>query len=184
MTFVVGTFGDQSWIDLARERAVPSAQMTGRPVLHVHGQTLAQARNEAVAKAATEWVCVVDADDEISADFADEAAKVDGDLLAPRYIEVHPDGSHVEVDLSPRNMEQVNSCPISTMVRKSHFLDLGGFREWRGYEDWALWLTAYRRGFIVARHQGRMLHYESANSRNNTIFRPARLMDDIRAASW
>lgn len=184
VTFIVGTFGARMWLDMAEERAIPSCQATGRPVIHIHGDTLAKARNEGVAKAVTEWVCIVDADDEISRDFADQAAKVSGDLLAPRYVEVHPDGRRVEIDLSLRDMERMNSCSISTMIRKQHFLDLGGFREWRGYEDWALWLTAHRRGLRIARHDGVHWHHELPHSRNQTITDPAALTAEIRLASW
>ena len=53
-TVVVGTFGDESWAILARDRAIPSAASQA-PVIHVHGATLAQAQRRARA-GTTEYV--------------------------------------------------------------------------------------------------------------------------------
>ena len=44
VTVVVATYGDRAWLDLALERAVPSAVALGVPVVQVHGRTLHEAR--------------------------------------------------------------------------------------------------------------------------------------------
>jgi GT2 family glycosyltransferase len=44
VTVIVGTFGDYRWSRLAYKRAIPSADAEGVPVVHVHGETLADLR--------------------------------------------------------------------------------------------------------------------------------------------
>jgi glycosyltransferase involved in cell wall biosynthesis len=65
LTIAIATFGDDSWYQLAEQRAVPSAEATGARVLHVHTTSggLADARNAALHAVDTRWVAYLDADD-------------------------------------------------------------------------------------------------------------------------
>ena len=61
---LVATYGGDEWVDLALERAIPSAAEQA-PFVHAHRGTLHEARNEALGMVATEWVVFLDADDEL-----------------------------------------------------------------------------------------------------------------------
>jgi GT2 family glycosyltransferase len=69
VSVIVATHGDLCWERLAEERAIPSAEGQGaREVITLHGvdATLAEVRNEAARQASGDWLCGLDADDELA----------------------------------------------------------------------------------------------------------------------
>lgn len=156
-TVLVATCGDLDWSALAARRAIPSAARQA-PVIHVHGQTLAGARNEALAEAESEWVIHLDADDELLPGYIDAMARGSADLRAPAVQYVR--GKRTSLARLPRVaghrhrcrpecLEQGNWLVVGTAARRDLLLDAGGWQEWPVYEDWALWLRCYRKGATV-----------------------------------
>lgn len=184
VTVCVATFGTAEWVDLAQERAIPSAQRQGVPVIHRHADTLAEARNDAIAAATTSWVICLDADDQLGDGYVTALSKGHADIRVPSLIEVHLDGSSLEVDLTQRNIERLNPIPISAMVRREMVLSAGGFQPWPAWEDWALWLTLVRRGATYEHiPDARLYAHVSPRSRNRSISDPAGLHAAIRKDS-
>lgn len=184
VTICIGTFGGEEWRIMAVERAIPSALAQGVEVIHVHGETLAQARNEAIARASGDLIVTLDADDELEAGYVDAMLAGTADIRAPRLVEVGPDGSRTEVRLADRDIEHINPAPVSAMARRDLILSAGGFQPWPAWEDWALWLTLVRRGATVEHIPGATLFaHVSAGSRNRTVSDPAGLHAAIREAS-
>lgn len=184
VTIVVGTFGHRRWIDLAHERAIPSAVRQGVPVVFRHEDTLADARNEALRAAHTEWVVVLDADDEMDDGYVQALAAGTSDIRVPSLVEVYPDGRQVDVPLAGRDIEHANPIPVSAMARRADMLAAGGFKPWPAWEDWALWLTMVRRGATYEHIPwARLFAHVSAGSRNRSVKDPARLHAAIREAS-
>ncbi len=153
-TICVGTFGGSEWVKLASERAIPSAEAQGVSVIHRHGSTLAQARNEALALVKTDWVVFLDADDELSPGYIAELATGSADLRAPAVSYVRH-GAPREPYV-PKVAGHTHACTaaclcdgnwlvIGTAVRAELAREVGGFREWPVYEDWCFfqrcWLT-------------------------------------------
>ncbi|MBK6580440.1 MAG: glycosyltransferase [Sandaracinaceae bacterium] len=58
--------------------------------VHVHGKTLAAARNIGAQAATTEWLVFLDADDELSEGYCDAILAADGDLRAPALHLIYP----------------------------------------------------------------------------------------------
>ncbi|MEH3055544.1 MAG: glycosyltransferase [Patulibacter minatonensis] len=154
MSIVVATFGDQSWRQLAAERAIPSAESFGVPFHVVHGDTLAQARNEGVARCSTEWVVHLDADDELAPGYLDELAKGTADLRAPavsyngRIPYVPKVAGHAH-DCTAECLEHGNYLVVGALARVEQIKAVGGWEGWPVYEDWALWLRMWRAGATV-----------------------------------
>jgi GT2 family glycosyltransferase len=153
VTVIVGTFGDYRWSRLAYKRAIPSADAEGVPVVHVHGETLADARNRALELADTEWVCHLDADDELEPGYFAAMARAAGDLRAPvvRYVWGHsappaslPPFPYDRGDLTDGNWLVIGTCVRAELVRK-----VGGWREWAFYEDWDLWQRCWLAGATI-----------------------------------
>lgn len=184
VTICVATFGAAEWVDLAQQRAIPSAQRQGVPVIHRHGLTLAEARNDAIGAAETTWVICLDADDELGSGYVDALAAGHADIRVPALIEVGLDGTHTEVPLADRNIERMNPIPVAAMARRDDILAAGGFQPWPAWEDWALWLTLVRRG---SRYEhipaARLYAHVSPRSRNRSIDNPRGLHAAIREAS-
>jgi glycosyltransferase involved in cell wall biosynthesis len=152
VSVVVATFGDRSWCDLAGRRAVPSAlaqTLAPREVIPHHGTSLAQARNEAAAEATGEWLCFLDADDELDPGYLAAMTTATGDLRAPAVQYVHEDHEDPPVVFDDREIREMNPCVIGTLVRRDAFWTVGGFGEWPVYEDWALFLALALRGAVI-----------------------------------
>ena len=88
VTVVVATFGDVSWCDLADQRAIPSAEAHGVPVIHSHGNDITDARNHGLSLVETEWVCFLDADDELGRRYFDQMALGTADVRAPACVAI------------------------------------------------------------------------------------------------
>lgn len=155
ITIVVGTFGDQHWIDLACSRAVPSAIAEGVPVIYVHGLTLAGARNAGLAQVQTEHVVFVDADDELEPGYVKAMAAGTCDLRAPavRYMRgTRPRAPYVprvaghEHDCTADCMEAGNWCVVGTCVRTQLLRSVGGWGPEPLYEDWAAFARCVKAG--------------------------------------
>lgn len=117
--------------------------------LDADGAGPAATRNRAVAVASSTWLAFLD----------------DDDVWLPRHVEtllgasdgadvVYPDcqlvGPHngliLNVDFSPSRLVAGNFIPVTALVRRSLFNDVGGFDERDRYEDWGLWLRLLNAG--------------------------------------
>lgn len=180
LTICVATFGDREWVELAHERAIPSAQEQDCPVVYVHGDSLALARTEAMAQASTEFVCWLDADDELAPGYAEAIMAGTADMRAPALVEQFPNGNRVRVDVEGRDFERLNPCCIGTAVRRS--LLTFPWPEFRAWEDWAFFLRLYRRGASLEHIEGATyVQHVRPLSRNRSLTQARRLHEEIRA---
>lgn len=183
----IGTYGDiNTWEHFVDTRSGPSVdRQTVRPTLYsrVHGNTLQEARNQAADGVARHpqplsepnWLCFLDADDELDDGFieamADAARDLDGDwLLQPATLGVYPDG-HTDphpVVIPPKPLLDGNFLVISTLIRSEQFHRLGGFGDWEIYEDWDLWIRAWQDGANIKAVPDAILRvHVNPDSRNN-----------------
>lgn len=154
VTIAVATFGDHSWKDLARERAVPSAAAQGVPVVAVHGLSLHDARNLAVAQVATEWIIHLDADDELEPGYVEAMAAGTADVRAPivRYIRGgtarlwNPRVAGHTHDCDADCLAEGNWLVIGSMVRTELVRRVGGWRDFDWSEDYDLWVRCWQAG--------------------------------------
>ena len=150
----IATFGDPKWMNLASERAAPSAKtQTHQPreVHLVHGRTLHEARNAVAEESAGEWLCFLDADDELDPGYLEAMAAAHADapdagLYAPAVVYVVGGKAAPAKLWPPQPLRTGNFLVIGTLVRRSMFLAVGGFRDWPIYADWCLWQRCERAG--------------------------------------
>ncbi len=185
-TIIIGVFGDiRYWLDVARANALPSARKQGCSVILSAGDSLAQARNSAVRNVETEWLIFLDADDELSDGYVQALLDGEGDLRAPAVQWVTEGVADAPVLLDDRDIEFSNPCVIGTAIRRTLFLELGGFEEFDAWEDYALFLKAYRRGATITHNPAAVYIVHSyEDSRNNTVQDPGTLFHSIHLASW
>lgn len=157
VTVVVPTYGDPDWQTLA-QRAVASAEAEGVPVVQVDGADLADARNYGLSLVETDFVCFLDADDELEAGYFDAMSVSDADLRAPsvRYVlnrrrpaPYVPRVSGHRHDCGPDCLAFGNYLVIGTVARTSLVRHVGGFRDFAVYEDWDLWVRCWRAGASI-----------------------------------
>lgn len=153
-TVVVATFGDFSWAELARERAIPSAERLGVPAIHSHAKTFASALNEGLDQVETEWVVHLDADDSLDPGYIDAMGRGMADIRAPmlRYIEPirertwHPHVAGHKHRCHRACLRYGNWVAQGAYARVSTIREAGGWREWERLHDWELWLRCWKIG--------------------------------------
>lgn len=177
MTVVVATFGSDDWADLG------SATARNHDAVHVHGDTLHDARNTAAEDADSEWLIYLDADDWLADGYVAAMAAGVWDLRAPRLRLHYPDRVVVP-DLPARDIERTNPCCVGTAIRRDMLLAVGGWPDLPGWEDWFVFLRAARRGASIEHIPAAV--YEARvrpESRNQTVPDAARLYQQIRATA-
>ena len=173
ISVVVGTFGDPEWREKAR--CAGESAKGALEVIYSHDTTLANARNGGGMRAKGEWICFLDADDELGDGYIqhmEEAARsVEGPALiqpATRYV---MDGVVRKSDHLIPAKESIltsNWMVIGTLVRRDQFMRVRGFQEFPIYEDWDLWIRCIRDGAaLLTQPKSVYVVHERANSRNN-----------------
>ena len=186
---VLATFGEERWAQLARTIAAPSAEAEHPAELVLqHGPTLHQARNEGAARTSSEWLCFLDADDQLDPGFLPGLLGAAGDLRAPavRYVVAGaPDPAPLV--LAGRNISTVNPCVIGTLIRRELFEEAGRFWPERAWEDWSLFRRAWLLGATIE-HVPSAVYRVTVNpaGRNSTFDRPHTLHREILRshAAW
>jgi glycosyltransferase involved in cell wall biosynthesis len=166
VSIIIATYGDAEWEDLALTRAAPSAErQDAYEVLvgHDPDATIGPVRNALAEKATGEWLCFLDADDELAPGYLGAMARAfeqerGGNpettalLLTPAVSQVRkgrpsPPKFYPEVDLL-----QANWLIVGTLIPRWLFSAVGGFHDYdHGFEDWSLWNKAYRYGARVVK---------------------------------
>lgn len=153
VTICVGTFGSDDWYDLARERAVPSG-LEQAPVVHAHRDTLAEARNAALASVESEWVVHLDADDSLDPGYVAAMAKGTADVRGPMALYVTQGGERLwqprvaghHHDCTADCLPHGNWLLVGAAVRTEIIRKAGGWRDWSWSEDWDTWLRCWKVG--------------------------------------
>jgi hypothetical protein len=151
LTVCIGTYGKPEWRRLARERAIPSAQA---PVIHCHADTLSEARNAALEQVETEWVCFLDADDELVPGYFGAMEGGTADVRGPmaRYVSRNrtklwqPRVAGHYHDCEAACLPEGNWLLVGSVAPAELIRGVGGWDEWPVYEDWALWLKCWKAG--------------------------------------
>ena len=164
-SILIATYGDEAWAHLALTRAYPSAQKQGAHetvVLHEPDMSIAEARNTLAEKATGDWLCFLDADDELGTDYlgamqrALEQERGAGEtvplLLTPAVSYVHKGRPRPPMFHPEGDFRNDNFIVIGTLVERELFKKVGGFGDYpHGFEDWSLWAKCWKTGAKVVR---------------------------------
>jgi glycosyltransferase involved in cell wall biosynthesis len=158
VTVAVATYGDDGWIQLASRRAIPSALALDVAVVHMHGETLHEARNAALDRVETEWVIHLDADDELEPGYIAAMASAMADLRVPSVSYVRH--GRPDVARMPRVAGHRHDCTadclawgnwlvIGTAVRADMLRKVGGWHDYPWSEDWDAWVRCWAAGATI-----------------------------------
>lgn len=152
VTVCIGTFGDQSWIELAKRAA--ASVPNDVPLIHKHEANLTDARNAALAEVATEWVIHLDADDQLEPGYVEAMERGTADVRGPmaRYIR----GTSENL-WQPRVWGHRHNCNancltdgnwllVGAAVRTEIIRKAGGWRDFPWSEDWDTWIRCWKAG--------------------------------------
>jgi hypothetical protein len=160
VTICIPTFGSEGWRDLGKRTFNETvARFPDIRISRAHRDDLQTARNDLLGRVETEWVCFLDADDELEPGYFDAMAQGTADLRAPaiRYVAQYYEPPLPTV---PRVAGHTHACTadcliygnwlvIGTVARTAILRSVGGFHDFPCYEDWDLWLRAWKAGATV-----------------------------------
>jgi len=167
VTVVVASCGDEQWQQLAQHRAGRSAVASSASHVvweHQPDGTVASARNAGLARVDTEWVCFLDADDELESGYFEAVAQGTADVRAPavRYVPWHATeqqardqraavphvvgSEHARHECCAECLAFGNWLVIGAVVRTELVRRVGGFEEWPVYEDYAMFARCWQAG--------------------------------------
>jgi hypothetical protein len=113
----------------------------------IDGVGPATIRNRLVEAATTEWVAFVDDDDRIYPNhlstLLDNSADQD---VVYTFCDVEGRSWEPNHDCHMEVLEAANTIPVTALVRRSAFLEVGGFPLGVRDEDWGLWLAMKHAG--------------------------------------
>ena len=164
VSICIATFGDSRWRDLAYSRAYPSALEQGAHEIIMEHQpegTVASSRNAAAEKAKGDWLCFLDADDELAQGYLSAMRRVyereqlpaGSQLLLTPAVQFVRNGKPQRARLMPKvDYQQGNYLIIGTLVPRGLFLEIGGFPDeprYGAWEDWHFWARCQMAGAKV-----------------------------------
>lgn len=178
VSILISTYGEESWRRLAEERAIPSAAREAPceiRVLHEPEMTIAQVRNANAEQATGDWLCFLDADDELGPGYLramerahQQRGRVDGTppLLTPAVSYVRKGYRRPARFLPGHDLTRDNYLVIGTLVRRDLFLEVGGFCDYpHGFEDWSVWAKCWKAGAPIIQVKG-AVYYAHINPRS------------------
>lgn len=194
-TIIIATYGDPKWQYLAQMRAYPSAVAQGPSsyvqVVMSHGPTLAEARNQAANLALADYLTFLDADDELrpgylkAVDAEIESVMIPDMCMYTPAVQYGVEGEPWPdpVLLTPKSLRTGNYLVIGTTVPCWAFLEVGGFKEWPAWEDWALYLRLDALGLDVVQVPAAVYRvWNDSSGRNESAVNDVGLFNKILAA--
>lgn len=156
----VATYGDDSWRELA-SRAIASANgQAAYDLVRIHEPDgdIASVRNAAAERAGGDWLCFLDADDELDRSFLHHIRRAGSEDAAGTRKMYTPRVSYIIKGHRPqapkywpeKPLYEGNWLIIGTVVPRALFLEVGGFESWpHAYEDWHLFAKLWKAGAEV-----------------------------------
>jgi glycosyltransferase involved in cell wall biosynthesis len=187
---IVASYGDKQFWDSLGERALASvANQTRQPddLLRIHGEDLHSCRNEGAERAKTDLLCFLDCDDELEPPYLEAMLHPATYPIEMRYPRVrYVTENLVDMKFIPepivlprRALDRGNFMVIGTVVPRETFLEAGGFRELRAYEDWDCWIRLWMLGAEPRLVKDAIYRATKRRGSRNIIKDPQLVCDDI-----
>lgn len=170
---IIATYGEDYWRELAFTRAMPSVPTDAQLVLrHEADATIAEVRNAAAIEATGDWLCFLDADDELGPGYLEamwralEQKRGAGDaplLLTPAVSYVHKGRPRPPMFHPLGDLRTNNFLVVGTLVERQIFHQVGGFSDYpHGFEDWSLWAKCWKAGAQIVQVK-KAIYYAHVN---------------------
>jgi glycosyltransferase involved in cell wall biosynthesis len=123
-------------------------------VHHEPDLPIGPARNAAALLASGDYLCFLDADDELATDYLfvmQRAIEKESDpsrcLFYPSVRYMHKNRPRPDLLRPIGDLRHDNFMVIGTLIDRQLFMQVGGFSNYdHGYEDWSLWAKAWKAG--------------------------------------
>lgn len=181
ISVVAATYGDWKWQTMSDRAVLSTYDQNAHEVIahHEPDGTVTTSRNAAAQQTTGDWLCFLDADDELAPGYIATMLLAishndERTLLTPAVQTVRP-GRTPGVPSFFREvpLRQANWLVVGTLIHRDLFFEVGGFHEAEhGYEDWGLWSKCARVGATVVKVPGAVYRYHvSPNSMHRVLWR-------------
>lgn len=149
---------------------------------------VAKARHEAVRSSTSTLLLFVDADDVLSPDYLEKMVRVlmkGGDIAYPDLFLWAPNESRLVVTpkrITPsfvRDFKKV-VLPVTSLMSRKMYDDLGGFKEWAVLEDLDFFVRAMAKGYTFRKAETLLWYRRIPGTRNNVdLAKRQKTLDEI-----
>jgi glycosyltransferase involved in cell wall biosynthesis len=150
----------------------PNAHIDATTIIFTKNRGVQKVRDELVRFSSCELILFLDADDKLAPDYLErmiyKMPKVE--IVYPNIFWWYGNGFNRIGDtpdkLLPKDM--FNSCkiPVTCMMKKFVYKELGGFRDFPMFEDWDFWLRAMVKGYKFEKANTMLYYRQAKNTRN------------------
>ena len=152
----------------------PCANGYATSILLPRNVGVARARDVGVKMSTGSLLLFVDADDKLAPDYIEQMGKtiVAFDVAYPNVLlfgEIDRNQLiESPADLKPEDLlGKTNHVLVTSMMRKSMYLDLGGFKDMPVFEDWDFWIRAMCKGYTFGKANTLLYYRQNLESRNS-----------------
>ena len=195
ISICISSYGSEEWSALAISRALPSAEMQAKSkheiiLNHEPEGTISSCRNGAAGQATGDWLCFLDADDQLARNYCHSMLRSMKHLPRDGSRRIYtPKVSYIKHGrLLPARfwpevpLQTANWLVLGTLIERDFFFSLGGFHDYgdppgsNAFEDWALWARCWKAGVeIVKVPRAIYLAHWSEQSRHHAADHTTRL---------
>lgn len=172
IAIIIATYGDREWRELALTRAAPSTKGQGQVEVligHETNGTVSTSRNGLAERAMGEWLCFLDADDELAPGFISAMRRAIEQGCGDGEAHPSPDGTPPLFTPAVSYVRKGRAAPpkfndrgfdlsvdnwlvVGTLVHRDLFMQVGGFSDYpHGFEDWSLWAKCWKAGAEIVK---------------------------------
>lgn len=153
-----------------------------------HNVGVAKARHEAVRFSRSELLLFVDGDDVLSPDYLEKMVRVmmkGGDIIYPDLFLWVEGGGRLVVTpnkITPKFVRDYRKVviPVTSLISRKMYEDVGGFREWEVLEDLDFFVRAMCRGYTFKKAQTLLWYRRPPGTRNNIdLAKRKKVLDEI-----
>lgn len=151
---------------------------------------VAKARHEAVRMSTSTLLLFVDGDDVLSPDYLEKMVRVmmkGGDIVYPDLFLWVEGGGRLVVTpnkITPQFVRDFKKVvmPVTSLISRKMYDDLGGFREWPVLEDLDFFVRAMCKGYTFKKAQTLLWYRRPPGTRNNIdLAKRKKVLDEIMA---
>lgn len=152
----------------------PRAHALATSIILPKNVGVAKARDVGVKMSSGKLLLFVDADDKLAPDFIQQCGKViaSTDIAYPNMI-LFGDVPRNKLVINPSTISKKyllgrkTSIPVTSMMYRRVYENLGGFKELPIFEDWDFWIRAAFNGYTFKRANTLLWYRQNKDSRNH-----------------
>jgi glycosyltransferase involved in cell wall biosynthesis len=150
----------------------PSSHIDATTLIYPKNMGVVKIRNEMVRFCQSKFIIFLDGDDKLPPDYIEKMFISIGknDIAYPSILWWYGKDKNRLFEAPEKLIakEMLQSCkiPVSCLIKKDKYLDLGGFLNYDLFEDWDMWLRAMDKKYKFVKANTYLFYRQTPNTRN------------------